>query len=132
MKITLEADYAVRIVYYLSKNSLASASAISDGVGVSQRFTLKILRKLSLKGLVNSKKGVNGGYYLNFKPEDITLLRVIEAIDGRICINRCGADDTPCSRVGSNKESCCFHRVFNEASVLVREKLGSFTFADKN
>lgn len=129
MKITLEADYAVRIVYYLSKNSLASASAIAEGVGVTQRFTLKILRKLSLNGLVSSKKGVSGGYQLCRKPEEISLLNVVEAIDGRVCINRCGVDDAPCSRMGDNKKSCQFHCIFKETSDMVREKLSAHNFA---
>lgn len=132
MKITLEADYAVRIVNFLSKNSLASASDISNGVGVSQRFTLKILRKLSLSGLLGAKKGVSGGYYLISAPENITLLSVIEAIDGNICLNRCGADDTPCSRMGDNKTACRFHIIFKQISDMVREQLGSYTFADEN
>lgn len=130
MKITLEADYAVRIIHYLSKNEVASATEIAERIGVTQRFTLKILRKLSIEGLVSSKKGVNGGYFLKETPKDITLLKVIEAIDGRICVNRCCGDEAPCSRMGNNKDACRFHRIFNDVSEAVRENLGKYTFAD--
>ncbi len=130
MKITLEADYAVRIICYLSKREIASANEIAEAIGVTQRFTLKILRKLSLNGFLASKKGVNGGYYLCIKPEEITLLAVIEAIDGRICVNRCGADGTPCTRMGNNKEDCRFHVIFKEISEAVRENFGKYNFAD--
>ena len=87
MRITLESDYALRIVSALaSKNDIIDAKTLSEEVSVTQRFTLKILHKLVSGDLVKSYKGVNGGYKLNACPDNITLKTVIELIDGPIAI----------------------------------------------
>jgi Rrf2 family protein len=90
MRITQEADYALRIILLLSNSeSVVSAKTISDNVSVPLRFTLKILSKLVGGGLVQSYKGAKGGYELKRPAGEISLLDVIEAIDGKIAINRC-------------------------------------------
>ena len=84
MRITHEADYAVRIVYVLmqSKESTVAASKLAGGSGVTLRFTLKILRKLAASGIVTAQKGANGGYALAMDPADVSLGLIIESIDG--------------------------------------------------
>ena len=64
MHLTLEADYAVRIMQVLCKagNLRTDAGEISKRAYVTQSFTLKILRKLVSAGLVKSFKGTHGGY----------------------------------------------------------------------
>jgi Rrf2 family protein len=49
-----------------------------------ERFLLQILRVLVTHGILRSTRGVDGGYALTRKPEDVSLLEVIEAIDGRL------------------------------------------------
>ena len=90
MRITQEADYALRILLFLSgEKEIVSARAISESVNVPPRFTLKILSKLVSNDLARSYKGANGGYVLSRSAESISLLEVIEAIDGKVAINRC-------------------------------------------
>lgn len=90
MRITQEADYALRIILFLSgSDNIASAKIICENVNVPLRFTLKILNKLVAGNLARSFKGVKGGYKLKRPAADISLLDVIEAIDGKIAINRC-------------------------------------------
>ena len=63
MYITLEADYAVRILLYLyEQGKRCDAKTISEDTEVTLRFALKILRKLAAAGLVRSFKGFKGGY----------------------------------------------------------------------
>ena len=63
MHMTLEADYAVRIVEFLAVNpGRADAKTISERTSVTLRFTLKILRTLVSDGIVRSYKGAKGGY----------------------------------------------------------------------
>ena len=62
MCLTLESDYAVRIIGCLSaENKRIDAKNISERTGVSLRFALKILRKLVSAGLVKSYKGMQIG-----------------------------------------------------------------------
>ena len=63
MHITLETDYAVRIVYFLAQSGeRVDAGRIAEETGVTLRFSLKILRKLVSGGVVMSYKGAKGGY----------------------------------------------------------------------
>ena len=132
MRITLESDYALRIVSALArKNEIIDAKTLSDEVSVTQRFTLKILHKLVSGDLVKSYKGVNGGYKLNVAPENITLKDVIELIDGPIAISRCLESSEACSMI-SDKASCIYHHIFDKISLDVAKKLAAITIADVN
>ncbi len=127
MNITREADYAVRIVDCLADSKTRmDAGKISEKTGVSQRFSLKILRKLVGEGIIRSYRGVAGGYELAKDPDQITLLEVIEAIEGPFLINKCLGDDYVC-----NNASCKVHSVYNEITMIVREKLNAVTFEHK-
>ena len=130
MRITQEADYAVRIIDRLAENGRRlDARSLSESTGVTLRFTLKILRKLTHAGIVKSFKGVTGGYELARLPSEINLRQVIEAVDGPIIINRCLSGE-PCSNVDDRK-LCFYHNVFSEVSKSIRDKLESITFSDK-
>lgn len=130
MRITLEADYAIRIIDCLADSGkTCCAKALSDRTGVSLRFALKILRKLCTVDLVRSHKGTRGGYELRRRPEDISLKDVIEAIDGPIAVSRCQTDHI-CSRVGK-PELCSYHAIFDDISQTVGDRLASVTFAKK-
>ena len=130
MRITQEADYAVRIIDSMArKNERMDARAVSEITGVTLRFTLKILRKLAMSGIVKSYKGVQGGYELARRPHEINLCEVIEAVDGPICISRCLSEELPCSQL-ENKELCYYHSIFADVSLTIRKKLESVTFRD--
>lgn len=129
MCLTLESDYAVRIIGCLTaENKRIDAKNISERTGVSLRFSLKILRKLVSAGLVRSYKGMQGGYELAKAPSEITMLNVIESVEGDYYLNRCHEDDFVCTR--GAKGCCCYQSVFNEISELVKNKLASCTFED--
>ena len=90
MHITLEADYAVRIVNCLAKHKVRmDAKSLSGATGVTLRFSLKILRKLVAEGIVRSYKGTQGGYELARPAGEISLGEVIEVVEGPITISRC-------------------------------------------
>ncbi|MBQ3918626.1 MAG: Rrf2 family transcriptional regulator, partial [Oscillospiraceae bacterium] len=105
MCITLETDYAVRIIGCLAlEGTRRDAKTISEKTGVTLRFSLKILRKLVSSGLVRSYKGMQGGYELARLPSDITLYDVVAAIEGEYHINKCHEDDFVCTH--TIKEVC--------------------------
>ena len=124
MRITHEADYAVRIVYVLmqSGESTVAASKVSECSGVTLRFTLKILRKLAGSGIVVSQKGANGGYSLAMDPSDISLGLIIESIDGPFELNHCLNDGYDCTRV-KDKKFCQFHHIFDDVNAKLKAEL---------
>lgn len=127
LRITHEADYAIRVTYCLAlAGEKQCAKDISEATGVTLRFALKILRKLTQSGITKSYKGVAGGYELNHSPSEISLGAIIECIDGPIAINHCLANEFQCTHMGTQNE-CDFHRVFSEINRSLRDQLCSIT-----
>lgn len=130
MRITLESDYALRILTELAEHDdVVDANTLSDATSVTIRFTLKILNKLVKNGFVSSYKGARGGYKLKLPKEEITLKSVIELIDGPIVIARCLESSEACS-LNKDKTSCSYHHIFNTISLDVAKKLEGITIAD--
>lgn len=130
MRITLESDYALRIVSELALHeNKVDAKKISELTSVSENFTLKILRKLVMGGYVKSYKGANGGYALNVAPQNITLKEIIELIDGPILISKCLDNGEGCS-LNKDKTSCVYHHIFDAISYEVASKFSKITISD--
>ena len=130
MRITLESDYALRILTAMSAyDGITDAKTISQDTSVTQRFTLKILHKLVQGDLVESYKGVNGGYKLKKSPAEITLKKVIELIDGPIAIARCLDSNEGCS-LNCDKSACDYHHIFDIISIELASKLNKITIQD--
>ena len=128
MRITLESDYALRILTAIAGyDSVTDAKTIAEDTSVTPRFALKILHKLVQGNLINSYKGAKGGYELKVSPEKITLKNVIELIDGPICIARCVEGE--CS-LNYDKTSCVYHHIFDTVSLDLAKKLDSITISD--
>lgn len=128
MKITREADYALRIVAMLAKEGKqVEAKRIAEQNDIPYRFTLKILRKIVQSGIMKSYRGVNGGYVLNKEPSDITFKEVIETIDGKLYINHCmGDDETKCKRSGG----CAVQKKLLDVQNMISDELEKITLAD--
>ena len=130
MRITLESDYALRILSALAAhNEIVDAKTLSSETSVTLTFTLKILHKLVCCNLVKSYKGVKGGYALSTSPDKITLKRVIEEIDGPIAIVRCLESKEQCS-LNQDKTACAYHHIFDSISLDVAKKLAAITILD--
>lgn len=100
MQITRQADYAVRAVLHLARarNTERSAtSAIAKEQNIPPSFLAKIISQLSIAGLLHTSRGARGGVTLARDPKDITLLEVVEAIDGPIQLNECVGDSAACA-----------------------------------
>ncbi len=131
MQITLEADYAVRIVMCLSKHTTkVGAKEISEKTEVTPRFSLKILRKLVAADIVKSYRGINGGYELAKDPSEITLCDVIETVEGSLFISRCLNPSFKCYHKSKYSGKCPVKKVYCEITQMVHDKLSEVTFAD--
>ncbi|MCS7010474.1 MAG: Rrf2 family transcriptional regulator [Anaerolineales bacterium] len=128
MQITRQADYAIRAVHYLSRvgNQRAATSTVAKEMKIPPSFLAKIISQLSIAGIVQTSRGAHGGVRLARPPEEITLLDVVEAIDGPIHLNECVADPAKCEF----SEYCIMHPVWVEAQQILAERLRSTTFAN--
>ena len=131
MHITLETDYAVRIVEALTRcGKRLDARALSEQTRVPQRFALKILRKLVASGLVRSYKGTHGGYELARSAEEMTLYDVLETVEGPYAFSRCIAPDFECTRKSSDCIPCKFQKIYCDISKTVQAQLRAVHFSD--
>lgn len=92
MQITRQADYAVRAVLHLARvgnKERSATSMIAKEHNIPPSFLAKIVSQLSIAGLLHTSRGARGGVTLARDPGDITLLEVVEAIDGPIQLNEC-------------------------------------------
>ncbi|GHU80558.1 transcriptional regulator [Clostridia bacterium] len=130
MHITLETDYAIRMVDCLARGKARmGAQAIAEMNHVTLRFSLKILSKLAAGGIVRSYKGVRGGYELARPPGEISIGDILEIIEGPYEFSRCLNCEYKCTS-GGDKEKCPYHRFFARISGDVRERLASATIYD--
>ena len=126
MHLTLETDYAIRIVDCITRNQRRmSAKEISSQTHVTLRFALKILRKLVANGIICSYKGTLGGYEIARLPHLINLNEIMEAIEGPFIMNRCMTEDFEC--LYSNGNVCHYHNHFIRISESVRQQLQEIT-----
>jgi len=93
-------DYGLRALVYLVKRGADQAVPvrnIAEAEGVSEDFLRKIFQTLAEAEIVKSHRGSRGGYSITKEPEDISILEVMEALQGPIAINRCflGKDSCP-------------------------------------
>ena len=100
MQITRQAEYAVRAVLHLSRmggNQRAATSAVAQEQKIPPSFLAKIISQLSIAGLLHTSRGARGGVTLAREPKEITLLEVVEAIDGPIQLNECVGENSSCA-----------------------------------
>lgn len=127
MQITRQADYALRAMLYLSKlepSQRAATSQIASEQHIPPSFLAKIISQLSIAGLIHTSRGARGGVSLARTPEAISILEVVEAIDGPIALNECTLSEDGCPF----GEDCPVHPMWCEAQDELVKKLRMTTF----
>jgi Rrf2 family protein len=128
MKLTRASNYALQALSYLLEQSADKSVAshvVAEARGIPERFLLKVLQPLVSAGVLRSVKGPNGGYRLARTAKQITLLEVIEAVDGPIrgAAPAVGKD-------GAGALDKRLQQVCDGAATVVRERMGKVTLAD--
>jgi len=128
MQITRQADYAVRAVLYLARKNepRVATSKIAEEQHIPPSFLAKIISQLSIAGLLHTSRGARGGVALAREPKDITLLEVVEAIDGPIQLNECVENSGACAF----SDECPMRPVWCDAQEDLVRKLKNTNFYD--
>jgi Rrf2 family protein len=127
MQITRQADYAVRAVTYLAQlgpERRAATSQIALQQQIPPSFLAKIVSQLSVAGLLQTSRGARGGVSLARDPQEISLLEVVEAIDGPIMLNDCVIGNGACTFSGD----CPIRPIWCVAQESLVDKLRVTTF----
>jgi len=99
MKLSRTVAYALQATLQLAQNNSSlpvPCSQLAAEGNMPERFLLQILRHLVTHGILHSTRGVEGGYTLERRPEEISLLEVIEAIDGPLNSALPNGEGAPC------------------------------------
>jgi len=125
MLVTRETDYAVRCVLYLAQNKeqWTNVSAISDHMLIPKSYLSKILQRLVRAGLVESVRGIKGGFRLNRLSSEITLLDIFSSMQGVTPVNICAVDKRRCEL----SATCSVHPVWVEIREEVEKRLKRMT-----
>jgi Rrf2 family protein len=129
MQVTREGDYGIRSVLYLARQPLKKVCfvhEISDEYKIPRSFLAKILQKLVRAKIVRSYRGVKGGFSLAKQARDITVLEVLEAVDGKVALNICLTDKKKCSF----SKQCPTHLLWTNVQSKLSEMLKKANFED--
>jgi Rrf2 family protein len=127
MQITRQAEYAVRTVYYLAKQEPGTSvptARIAKDQDIPTPFLAKIVLQLSAVGILHTSRGARGGVRLAKAPSEISLLEIVEIVDGPIEINDCVLDEACCQR----SETCPVRTTWSEARAELVKHLAQATF----
>jgi Rrf2 family protein len=127
MELSRVTDYGVRAVMYLSvAKGLSRTQDVSEAMHVPKAYLSKVLQELGRRDIVRLKPGVKGGVCLVPDPANLTLLEVVEAMEGHLAFTRCSYAPGECSF----ETWCPVHKFWMELQQLVVDHLGSITFAE--
>lgn len=128
MQITRQADYALRAMLYLAQlepSQRAATSQIAEEQHIPPSFLAKIISQLSIAGLIHTSRGARGGVSLARNPQEISVLEVVEAIDGPIALNECTHGTSACPF----GENCPLRPLWCETQSELIERLRNTNFA---
>ncbi len=125
MELNRRSDYACRIIRaaYRSGDAYVSVSEVAEAEEIPYAFARSIQHDLVHAGLLKTVRGAKGGLALACDPSTTTLLDVLEALQGPMCMALCSADPSCCARSGH----CEYSRVWRGADELLRSYFGSIT-----
>ncbi|MBS1804395.1 MAG: Rrf2 family transcriptional regulator [Acidobacteria bacterium] len=126
MQLTRAADYAVRVMIYLAQlpgETRALLPDLAHATDAPESFLSKVLQSLAHAKLISSRRGKLGGFAILPAGHCATLLQIIEAIDGPICLNVCLQGGKGCER----RSACPAHPVWARAQRAMLEVLMSAT-----
>jgi Rrf2 family protein len=129
MQITRQADYALRAMLFLAQlepNQRAATSHIAEVQRIPPSFLAKIISQLSIAGLIHTSRGARGGVSMARSPEAISILEVVEAIDGPISLNECSQSPDNCPFGGN----CPLRTIWCGTQGELVEKLRRTTFLE--
>jgi len=129
MKISTKGRYGLRTLMDIAVHQAkgpVNLNDIAERQGISAKYLWQIVNLLKTAGFVRGTRGPKGGYVLLRDPAAITLLDVIQILEGPVSLVECVDDPDFCVRV----ENCVAHSVWEEVSQAVRAALRQITLAE--
>lgn len=129
MKISTKGRYGLRILLDLAlhaKESPRQMKEIAQSQQISEKYISRLILSLNKAGLIISLRGAKGGLQLAKPPKEITLLDIIETMEGPLCIVECVADKTFCKKSGD----CSACKVWSALNKKIKKQMQEVTLKD--
>ncbi len=123
LRISEAANIAIHSMAYIAvkgRNGFVSVSQIAEDIGVSSAHLSKVLQRLVKSGLLTSTRGAKGGFLLKRDPGSVSLLEILEAVEGPVPVTSCLLKNPVCK---SGK--CVLTNLLKDVDALVRDYLGN-------
>jgi len=128
LELTRRADYAVRAMLTLKDrdaDEVVSGARIAATMGIPPRFVAQVMADLVAAGLITARTGRRGGYALARAADSISMLDVVEAVEGDSRRRTCVLRSAPCSAQGK----CAVHDIFAAAQDALLDRLATASLA---
>jgi Rrf2 family protein len=125
--ISRETDYAARVILHLSlqgDGARATAQQIAAERLIPRSLVRRVVTRLASAGIIETTRGPEGGVALARSSAEISLLQVIEAMEGPIALNRCAVEPHTCPL----SSACSVHEAWCRAKDIIRLHLHQITF----
>ncbi|MAD91812.1 MAG: SUF system Fe-S cluster assembly regulator [Gammaproteobacteria bacterium] len=128
LRISKLTDYGTVLLAYLATNQLtvSSATEVAEATGITIPTVSKLLKLLARSGLINSSRGINGGYRLSKDPSAISAAHIIYALEGPITITECSGDRYKCEY----ESECSVSGSWQRINILIKEVLDGVSLKD--
>ncbi len=128
MKLSTRGKYGLYAMYYLAQHSGEGPQPLQDiaTIGVPKLYLEQLLGNLRRAGLISSVRGAQGGYQLARQAEEITLLDIVDAMEGPIELSECTSDESTCDR----SCSCPVRWVWQQVTDSINNELAKIRLSD--
>jgi Rrf2 family protein len=129
LQLTRRADYAIRTALCLAREGTdrrLPAPVIAERMAVPPRFLPQVMQDLVRAGIVEASLGRGGGYRLARAPGDVSLLQIIEAVEGDARRRTCVLSSSSCDA----GRPCDVHPLFADAQEALLDRLAEATVTD--
>jgi Rrf2 family protein len=119
MKLSLKVEYACQVLaqlgYTVNSPELPHIDDLAEAESIPSNYLVQILNELRTAGLINSKRGKQGGYALARKPADISLYDIMKAVEGEVLAHSSAGDGA-----SSNKTSQIWSKIAGDFEGLLK------------
>ena len=125
MKLSTRGKYGLYAMYYLAEHKDEGPQSLQSiaSTGVPKQYLEQLLGNLRRTGLIHSVRGAQGGYQIARPPGEITILDVIDAMEGPLELSECMTDEGHCDR----SCQCPVRRVWQKLTDSINRELADVT-----
>ena len=128
MRLSTRGKYGLYAMHFLAQHQDDGPQSLNRiaSTGIPRQYLEQLLGSLRRSGLILSVRGANGGYQIARPPAEISMLDVIDAMEGPLVLNECISDDRHCAK----SDQCRVRSVWEKLTESINGELAKVTLKD--